>query len=284
MNFEQAMAEYARLRQGYDSRQISGEEFGRRVQALQVQDASGTYWAIDGNSGGWLRYDGSNWVPGTPPIPQAPGAGQFGGYNAAATQVAPGNFGGPQPQQGGFGQQQGGFGQPQQGGFGAPAQGGYGGQPVGMAAAQPAKARSNRTPLLIGCGVLLLLLICGGGGAAYAISQGIFDSTTGLTEAATAKTITSDKRPDQKTNDFTASTQMYITYTAKRAKKGETVDLKLYRDGTKVDLTGNQTTFEKDATYYGYYTYTPSVKGSYKAELYYNGESTPSQTLNFTVK
>jgi hypothetical protein len=106
----------------------------------------------------------------------------------------------------------------------------------------------------------------------------------GITEISTAKTIDSDKRPNQKTAEFTIGSQMYITYTARNVKRGETIDLKLYRNGTKVDLTGNQTVFEKDATYYGYYTYTPSQPGSYKAELYYNGEGLPSQTVAFTVR
>jgi hypothetical protein len=95
MNFDEARAEYNRLRQAYDSRQISAEDYGRRVQGLQVRDASGGYWAIDGNSGGWLRYDGSAWVPGQPPIPQGPPPGGFG---------APTQIGASVPPQGGFGQ------------------------------------------------------------------------------------------------------------------------------------------------------------------------------------
>lgn len=57
----------------------------------------------------------------------------------------------------------------------------------------------------------------------------------------------------------------------------------MFRDGTQIQLQDTQTAFEKDATYYGYYSYKPTVKGA-KVELYYNGEASPSQTLTFTVK
>ena len=284
MNFEQAMAEYARLRQGYDSRQISGEEFGRRVQAFQVRDASGTYWAIDGNTGGWLRYDGSNWVPGTPPVPQArqPASsaattrrrrrppGNSRRATAAARRLRPAA----------------------PGGFGAAGAGRLRGRGVASAARsrgwppQPAAKRRRSRALLIGCGVLVVLLLCVVSPVQSSPrARGWRVRQHHRTDRGRDRQVDhDDKRPDEKATDFTVNSQMYITYTARRAKKGETVDLKLYRNGAPVDLTGGTTTFEKDATYYGYYNYTPSVKGTYKAELYYNGESSPSQTLIFTVK
>jgi len=125
VNFEEAHAEYTRLRQGYDNRQLSAEDYGQRVQGLQVRDANGGYWAIDGNSGGWLRYDGSAWVQGQPPLPQtSPPPGPYGAPSALPS-APQGNV--EQPAQGGFGQQpQGGFGQQQQGNYGAPAAGTYG--------------------------------------------------------------------------------------------------------------------------------------------------------------
>jgi hypothetical protein len=288
VDFEQARAEYTRLRQAYDSRQISAEEYGRRVQALQVRDASGGYWAIDGNTGGWLRYDGSNWVPGQPPVPQAPQAAQFGGYNAPQQ---PQQGFGQQPQQGFGAQPQQGFGQQPQAGFGQPQQGGYAAVPqVGMAP-QPAQQRGRNRGLLIGCGVAaVLLLLCvvvggvlvarGSGGLTAALGGG-----SGVTEAATALTLTDNKRPKDKATDFTVKNEMYITYTARSVKKNESIVLKLYRNNEAVGgLTGTTTTFDKDATYYGYYEYKPDQAGTYRAELFYNGESSPSQTLPFTVK
>lgn len=256
MNFEQARAEYSRLRQAYDQRQISAEEYGRRVQSLQVQD-NGTYWAIDGNNGGWLRYDGSNWVPGQPPIPQGP---------------PPGQFGGPPPGQ--FGQQpQGTFGQPQQGNAGSQPQTNFGGS---------APARRSRRGLAIGCGVaLILLLFCGGIGGFLAFRA---FGTSGITAAGTATTLTSSNRPDSQVTDFTVNQPMFITYTAQNVKQGETLELRLFRDGTRENLSGGERTFDQDATFYGSFSYQPTVAGSYRGEFYYKGSSTPAQTINFTVK
>lgn len=300
MSFEEALAEYGRLRQAYNSGQLSPQDFAQRVQQLQVRDASGNYWAIDGSSGGWLRYDGSGWVPGQPPIAQQPGG-------LAATQIATPGLGGgygqqPQGQQGfgqqpqGFGQQQpqGGFGQqpgyaqqPQgQQGFGQPQpafgqpQGGYAQPPVA-----PATGRGGRRGLIIALSAIgALLVLCAIVAVIAAVSGRLGGGTSGLTEAAMAKSVTDNKQPKEKATDFAVGDEIYITYTANRVKKGQFVDLKMFRDGVAVPLQDTQTSFEKDATYYGYYSYKPSAKGSYKVELYYNGEAAPSQTLNFTVK
>jgi len=279
VNFEEARAEYGRLRQVYDSRQLSPEEYGRRVQGLQVRDSAGTYWAIEGNSGGWLRYDGANWVPGQPPT-AAPAASGFG-------DSPQGNFGqaqsslGPQPQ--------GGVGQPQSQPQGQPqpqSQGGYNSQPGYNPPAVTPKRGSRG--LLIGCGVLaVLLLLCVGGVTAVLLAGGgsfSFSTTPGITEAATATTI-KDSKPDQTATELPSGQLMYITYTANRVKAGEALDLRLFRNGTRIDLNGTGTTiFDKDSTYNGYFTYTPSTAGSYRAEFYYKGEASPSKTLDFTVR
>ena len=253
MNFEEARAEYGRLRQAYDSRQIGPEEYGRRVQGLQLRDADGTYWAIDGSSGGWLRYDGTNWVPGQPPI-AAPASG-FG-------QQPQGNVGQPQPQP----------------------QGSYNPQ-GGDNAATP--NRRNRG-LLIGCGVLaVLLLLCVGGVTAALVAGGgnfSFSTVSGITSAATASSL-KDSKPDVTATEFPTGQPLYITYTANRVKAGDTLEVRLFRDGTRIDLNSTgTTTFDRDSTYNGYFTYTPAVAGSYRAELYYNGGASPSRTLDFTVR
>jgi hypothetical protein len=263
VSFEEARAEYDRLRQAYDQRQIAAEEYGRRVQGLQVRDTAGTYWAIDGNTGGWLRYDGTAWVPGQPPISSTPPPSQFGSFN--------------QPQQGQ--QQPGGFGQqPQQGNFGQP-QNSFGAQ-AGMPPAAPAK--KSRRGLLIGCGAaVVLLLICGviGGVAASRLL-----GTTGLTDAAVATSLTSSNRPDQKGTEFAVNQPLFITYTAQNVKQGEALELRIFRDGKRETLTGGEKTFDKDATFYGSFSYKPTVAGSYRGEFYYKGETTPSKTVEFTVK
>ena len=278
MSFEEARAEYGRLRQAYDSRQLSPEEYGRRVQGLQVRDAAGTYWAIDGNSGGWLRYDGASWVPGQPPTAApAAGAGGFGG-----------------PPQGNFGQPQGGFGQPQGQLQGQPqSQGSYNPQAgYNPTAAKP--KRGNRG-LLIGCGiVVVLLLLCVGGVAAALIAGGgsfSFSTTPGVIEAATARTV-KDARPDQSATTFAPRESMYITYKINKAKVGDTLELRVFRNGARIPLTGGEHTLTNSGTIYGADSFVPTEAGSYRVEFYYAGESSPSyagesspsKTLDFTVQ
>ncbi len=267
MNFDDARAEYTRLRQAYDQRQISAEEYGRRVQGLQVRDSNGTYWAIDGNSGGWLRYDGTAWVPGQPPVSGAPGGG-FGSPPVAS------NFG--QPAQNSFGQ-------PAQSSFGQPQQGSYTPQPQGNYGAAPTPApKKSRKGLFIGCGLAALLLLIACGVIGLLASQRL--GTSEVVDATTASSITSSNRPDQKTDTFVINQPMYITYTAKNVKQGQTLELRLYRNGIREAVSGTNRTFDKDATFYGSFNYTPSAAGTYKAEFYYNNEGSPSQTVEFTVK
>ena len=303
MSFEEALAEYGRLRQAYNSGQLGAQDFAQRVQQLQVRDASGNYWAIDGASGGWLRYDGSSWVPGQPPIAQ-----QGGGM--PATQIGTPQVGGGYGQQstGGFGQQpqqQGGFGAPQQSGYGAQPQGGYGAQPQGgyaqpqqqygvpqqsVAPVQPVSGGRSRRGLLIGCAaaIVVLLVFCI---AAIAISAATGNSllsslggTAGITEAATARSVDNESKPNEKATEFKTGEELFITFKANNVKAGQYVDLKMFRDNAAVDLDDARSSFDKDATYNGYFSYQPSQTGSYRVELYFNGESTPSQTVIFTVR
>jgi hypothetical protein len=55
---------YQQLRSSLDAGKISYPQFVAAVNELQVRDQGGTWWAIDAQSGGYLRYDGTAWVPG----------------------------------------------------------------------------------------------------------------------------------------------------------------------------------------------------------------------------
>lgn len=284
MNFEQARAEYERLRQGYETRAIGPEEYTRRIQQLQVRDEQGAYWAIDGATGNWLRYDGSNWVPGQPPGQPARAAGGYGAPDAGATQIggAPATSYAPQAQQPapGYGQQQGqtpayGYGQAQA-------------QPP-QAATPPAAAPKRRNKALIGgCAAVaaVLLLACIGGGIWLAVSgRDLLNTETGITEAATARAVDNKNQPSPATTDFSPNNVVYITYVAKNVKQGQKISVRLSRDGQRQEITGGETTVTQDfRTLNGYFRYTPSQKGEYIAELYLDGEPSPSQQVTFSVK
>jgi hypothetical protein len=65
--FQNAQAEYLKLRGRLASRQITEQQFQDALQQLTVQDAQGRYWAIAADSGQWLVHDGRNWIEATPP-------------------------------------------------------------------------------------------------------------------------------------------------------------------------------------------------------------------------
>lgn len=105
-----------------------------------------------------------------------------------------------------------------------------------------------------------------------------------ITDAATAKSVTSEGRPNERATDFTVGEEVYITYTAQNVGPGDILDVKLYRNGTPVALQDTQTTFSKTSTYYGYYSYRPVEAGEYRVEYYANGKPIPQQTITFTVR
>jgi hypothetical protein len=75
MTFEQAMSRYAELNAQMQSGRMSREEFVQAVNQLRLQDGSGNWWQIDPATGGWITWNGSAWMPASPP-PPAPGVRQ----------------------------------------------------------------------------------------------------------------------------------------------------------------------------------------------------------------
>lgn len=284
MNFDEARAEYNRLRQSYENRQLGPEDFARQVQGLQVRDDGGAYWAIDGATGNWLRYDGQSWVPGQPPVPQqyTPPPAATPSYGQDQTVVA-----GSTPQ-GGYAPAAGGYtpasGYGPAGGYG-PAAGGYG----GAAAPQAAKSGSKAKPIILGCVGLLIvaLLVCVGLGVALRGSIATaLDSTTGITDVVVAGSIDANNKPLDSATEFAVGQKVYVTYTFKRMKAGQQVKYHVSRDGQPVELSSGSTTFtaSQDATYNAVFEFTPARAGSYTVDLYVDAATTPDETASFTVR
>jgi hypothetical protein len=57
---------FNQLRAQYSGGQISHAQFVERAYQLQAQDSAGNWWTIDPNTGRYMTYVGSQWVPGTP--------------------------------------------------------------------------------------------------------------------------------------------------------------------------------------------------------------------------
>ncbi len=75
-----------------------------------------------------------------------------------------------------------------------------------------------------------------------------------------------------------------ITYKINKAKVGDTLELRVFRNGARIPLTGGEHTLTNSGTIYGADSFVPTEAGSYRVEFYYAGESSPSKTLDFTVQ
>lgn len=73
--------EAARFRQQFAAGKLSQDALSKKLSELMVQDAAGTWWMVGTESGRWYRYDGTRWVPGTPPGRGAAAAKPIAGVN-----------------------------------------------------------------------------------------------------------------------------------------------------------------------------------------------------------
>jgi hypothetical protein len=67
VDFQEAERRYADLKRQFDAGTIGVDDFNAERQRLMVQDDEGRWWAKNPNNDEWNYYDGSAWVPGTPP-------------------------------------------------------------------------------------------------------------------------------------------------------------------------------------------------------------------------
>jgi hypothetical protein len=63
MNAQEAEPAYRIAKGQLDARQITVEEYNRRVAELKYQDNVGSWWAVSPQDGSWLKWTGSAWVP-----------------------------------------------------------------------------------------------------------------------------------------------------------------------------------------------------------------------------
>lgn len=65
--FAHAEEAYHRLRDQYEARTLSADQFKSAVEA-QMINHDGRYWMLGVNSGKWYAYDGANWTEAEPPL------------------------------------------------------------------------------------------------------------------------------------------------------------------------------------------------------------------------
>lgn len=61
----------ARIRRGEP---MSEDQYQEELAKLMVQDESGVFWSLEPGTGRWLNFNGTEWVPGTPPKQSQPPA------------------------------------------------------------------------------------------------------------------------------------------------------------------------------------------------------------------
>jgi hypothetical protein len=84
---------YRHLLAAYHNGSLSPEQFQQACQELRLQDAQGTWWAIDPGTGNWLRYDSGSavWQPASgdgPPPQTSSGAAPASGPATPAADLA----------------------------------------------------------------------------------------------------------------------------------------------------------------------------------------------------
>jgi hypothetical protein len=73
IDFPSAEKERERLLSQLAGGQITRDAYVAAINGIRVTDAQGRWWQPDPSGKGWLSWNGSAWVPGTPP--GLPGAG-----------------------------------------------------------------------------------------------------------------------------------------------------------------------------------------------------------------
>src|SRR5215217_8520530 len=66
-DFQEAERRYAELKHQFEAGTMGAAEFNAQRQQLMIQDDEGHWWAKSPDNDEWNYYDGSAWVPGTPP-------------------------------------------------------------------------------------------------------------------------------------------------------------------------------------------------------------------------
>ncbi len=80
MDIPQAFQEIQRLRSMVERGQLTLAAFTQAINQLQIIDASGAYWHVDGATLRWYRLNGQDWVEQVPPLPPAPPTAPAAGW------------------------------------------------------------------------------------------------------------------------------------------------------------------------------------------------------------
>jgi hypothetical protein len=73
IDFSEAEAKFRELQSRVQRGEpLSEEEYQEELAKLMLQDDHGVFWSLEPGTGRWLFFNGTEWVPGTPPRPAPP--------------------------------------------------------------------------------------------------------------------------------------------------------------------------------------------------------------------
>src|SRR5512136_2007118 len=65
--FREAEATFSLLREKFQEKKISPQEFADSLKQLRIKDEEGRFWVIGAQSGKWYAFDNGEWVEAKPP-------------------------------------------------------------------------------------------------------------------------------------------------------------------------------------------------------------------------
>jgi len=65
--FREAEATYSLLRERFQEKKISAQEFSDSLKQLRIKDDEGRFWVIGAQSGKWYAFENGEWVEAKPP-------------------------------------------------------------------------------------------------------------------------------------------------------------------------------------------------------------------------
>ena len=69
MDFDEAVRRYTELQVQRQKGKLPDQRYQTLIDQLRVQDGKGTWWQPDPGPTGWIFWNGTQWQPGTPPLP-----------------------------------------------------------------------------------------------------------------------------------------------------------------------------------------------------------------------
>jgi hypothetical protein len=69
MDFNEAAKRYTELQVQRQNGSLSDQQYRTLIDQLRVTDQKGIWWQLDPGGTGWIFWNGTQWQPGTPPLP-----------------------------------------------------------------------------------------------------------------------------------------------------------------------------------------------------------------------